>query len=179
MHLEPRPVVLYVGQLIERKGVKLLIGAAAELQTEGVGFTLLVVGDGPEKADLQRQAEALGLAHIKFIPSVPTHELLAIYRSADVFVFPTLEDVWGLVVNEALWAGLPVLASIYAGCARELLPPENTFDPLNSEQFVAKLRQAVRGKLVPPDASRLKASREVADRIMGTLSVVLGASRPA
>ncbi len=55
----------------------------------------------------------------------------AVYRSGDILVFPTLEDVWGLVVNEALWSGCPPWSSVYAGCAKELVPMNSIFDPLD------------------------------------------------
>jgi len=100
--------------------------------------------------------------------------MAAVYRSGDVLVFPTLDDVWGLVVNEALWSGLPALVSIYAGCARELVPPESTFDPLDPADFAAKLRRAVAGELPPPDLTRLRRMAEVSDKIAQELHVTLG-----
>jgi glycosyltransferase involved in cell wall biosynthesis len=92
-----------------------------------------------------------------------------------VLVFPTREDVWGLVANEALWSGLPALVSIYAGCAKELVPSDSTFDPLNPADFAAKLRRAVAGELPSPDLSRLKGISEVSDLIAQDLHVALGA----
>ena len=85
----------------------------------------------------------------------------AVYRSADLYVFPTLRDAWGLVVNEALLSGVPVLGSMYAGCAPELLPAESTFDPLDPADFKAKLRLGVEGRLPVPDVSRIWSCEEV------------------
>ena len=62
----------------------------------------------------------------------------ATYRSADVLIFPTLEDVWGLVANEAELCGLPVLCSKYAGCAKEIFTAESIFDPMDTSDFVNK-----------------------------------------
>lgn len=165
-NLNPKPVLLYVGQMIGRKGVRLLLEAAARLQKEGWSFTLLLVGSGPEKESLEAYARELGLDNVYFQPAQPPEKMPAIYRSADCLVFPTLEDVWGLVVNEAMWSGIPVLVSIYAGCAPEIVPPEQCFDPLNPIDFDRALRLALTGKLSPPDTSRLKTCRQVADMII-------------
>jgi len=63
------------------------------------------------------------------------------YRSASVFVIPTLEDNWSLVVPEAMASGLPVLSSVYNGCYPEYVTEDNgwVFDPLNSMDFEEKL----------------------------------------
>jgi glycosyltransferase involved in cell wall biosynthesis len=164
-----RPVVLYVGQFTRRKGVELLLRAAAILQKEGARFSLLLTGSGPEKPAAERLANELGLAHIFFHSSRPPAEMPSVYRSADVFVFPTLEDVWGLVANEAMLSGLPVLCSKYAGCAAELFDPECIFDPQNSQEFVAKLRKAVAGQLPRPDLSRLRPTSQLVAELAAAL----------
>lgn len=174
LNLQPRPVLLYMGQMIGRKGVRLLLEAAARLQQEGWTFTLLLVGSGPEKESLEAYVRELGLTNVHFHPAQPPERMPAIYRSADCLVFPTLEDVWGLVVNEAMWSGIPALVSVYAGCAPEIVPPENRFDPLNPEDFDRALRLAVMGKLSPPDTSRLKTCKQVADMIVSDIRRVLG-----
>jgi glycosyltransferase involved in cell wall biosynthesis len=177
VRIEPRPVLLHVGQLIGRKGIDRLLEACARIQRQGYSFSLLIVGDGPEREALQRLADALGLRHVHFRPAVAARDTPGVYRSADVLVFPTLEDVWGLVVNEALWSGLPVLASRYAGCAGELLGPQSTFDPLDPADFDAALVRAVRGQVPPPDRARLRRLDEVASRLVEDVESVLGARR--
>lgn len=169
VQLEPKPVVLCVGRLVPGKGVDLLLEAAARVQAQGLRFSLLVVGDGPAKPQLERQVDELGLRDVFFHPPQTPDRVPALYRSGDVLVFPTLDDVWGLVVNEALWSGLPALVSIYAGCARELVPPSSTFDPLDSTDFTAKLRLAVSGQLPPPDLTRLRRIDEVSGLIIREL----------
>ena len=161
----PRPVVLCVSRLVPGKGIDLLLRAAAPLQAEGLEFSLLIVGDGPEQAALVRLTAELGLRHVYFRAALPPSEVPAIHRSGDVLVFPTLDDVWGLVVNEALWSGVPALVSIYAGCARELVPPSSTFDPLDPADFATKLRSAVTGLLPAPDVSRMRSIDEISDII--------------
>jgi glycosyltransferase involved in cell wall biosynthesis len=173
MQLETRPVLLCVGQLIPRKGVDLLLDATARLQAEGLTFSLLLVGSGPEKPLLEQRAKELGLRHVYFHAPQPPELMPAVYCSADVLIFPTREDVWGLVVNEALWSGVPALVSVYAGCASELVPSDSTFDPLDPTDFTAKLRDAVTGKLPPPDVTRLRRMEEVAERIIRDLEAAL------
>jgi glycosyltransferase involved in cell wall biosynthesis len=167
--LKPRPVLLYVGQFIARKGIEHLLGAAAALQREGGVFSLLLVGSGREKTAAEQLAHELGLTEAHFYPPRLPQNMPAVYRSADVLVFPTLEDPWGLVANEAMLAGIPVLCSKYAGCAQELFGPENIFDPLNEEEFVEALRAAVAGQLPPPDLSRLRTSCDVAADLISAL----------
>lgn len=172
-NLNPKPVFLYAGQLINRKGVRYLLDAAATVQGEGYRFSLLIVGEGPERARLEQYASSLNLKNVHFSDPVKSTDMAGIYRSADLFILPTLHDVWGLVVNEALWSGLPVLCSKYAGCARELLPPENIFDPLDPADFAAALRRALTGRIAPPDHGKLRTCREVALAIAAELKGVL------
>ena len=126
-----------------------------------LNFSLLLVGNGPEKQNLERLASELHLHNVRFEPALPPHEMPGVYRSADALVFPTLEDVWGLVANEAMLSGLPVLCSVFAGCAHELFSSENIFNPGNAEEFRSKLRAAITGKLPPLDRSRLKSTPEL------------------
>jgi glycosyltransferase involved in cell wall biosynthesis len=168
-HLPVQPVLLYVGQFIARKGVDLLLTAAAALQREGREFSLLLVGSGPDKQALEQRAAALNLSNVFFRPSLSPDQIPAVYRSGDALIFPTLEDPWGLVANEAMLSGLPVLCSRYAGCAPELFPPESIFDPENPSEFVEKLRQALDDRLPKPDLSRLMTVQQVLNDLVGTL----------
>jgi glycosyltransferase involved in cell wall biosynthesis len=164
--LNVRPVVLHVGQLIARKGIENLLKAAAVLQREGREFSLLLVGNGREKASLKKLAEDLGLRNVFFRRSLPPDKMPAVYRSGDILVFPTLEDVWGLVANEAVLSGLTVLCSMYAGCAQELFSSQNIFDPQNADQFVTKLRDALAGRLPKPDPVRLLTTQQIVDSLI-------------
>jgi len=161
-----RPVVLHVGQLIARKGIEHLLKAAAILQREGHQFSLLLVGNGREKTALEKLVEDLGLQDVYFQPALPPHKMPSVYRSADILVFPTLEDVWGLVANEAVLSGMTVLCSKYAGCAKELFPRQNIFDPLNSDEFTAKLRDALTHRLPKPDPARLLSTRQIVETLI-------------
>jgi glycosyltransferase involved in cell wall biosynthesis len=166
---QPRPVILSVGQLIPRKGLNKLIEACGRQEACGREFTLVLVGQGPERANLEQLARQFSLKHFLILPNQSQPALNEIYRSADVFVLPTLEDVWGLVVNEAMWAGTPVLCSKYAGCAPELLPETNIFDPMSNESMDAALASVFERSVSPPDVSRLKTWQQVSSTICHAL----------
>lgn len=166
---DPGPVLLCVGQLIRRKGVDKLIEACGRAAARGHEFTLVLVGNGPERALLEHLASVRGVKNFRILPNQNQKTLNAIYRAADLFVLPTLEDNWGLVVNEAMWAGLPVLCSEYAGCAPELLPAESIFDPMSETSFDEALERGLRGAVARPLAERLLTWQEVGGLIAESL----------
>lgn len=162
---DPRPVLFSVGQLVARKGLDKLIDACGRLVKEGFQFTLALAGNGPDKEKLQAQAEAAHIPSFQLLGNQSQEALNELYRAADVFIFPTLEDVWGLVANEAVWTGTPVLCSRYAGCAPEIIPPGNVFDPNDPDSFDAALRKIFAKTLEPSDTSKLLTWQQVAHMI--------------
>ncbi len=177
--VSPRPVLLYVGQFVPRKGLGEFLEAASLIQRKGVQFSVVLVGRGLQEAELRAAAGRSRLRHLQFHPFTQPEELPGIYRSADVFVFPTLEDVWGLVVNEALLSGIPVLCSKHAGCARDLVPETWQFEPLDIEgSFVPKLEMAIargsggRSEFIP--VSEIRGPREAARAIMAAIERAAG-----
>jgi glycosyltransferase involved in cell wall biosynthesis len=167
--LQPRPVLLHVGRFIPLKGIDLFLRACAALQSEGYEFSVLFIGNGPDKQKLQQLSSDLKVRNANFYPSRASNKMPGVYRSGDVLVFPTLADVWGVVANEAVLSGLPVLCSKYAGCAPELFTDESIFDPENSEEFVAKLREALAGRLPTPDVSRIRTTPEIVSRMVSAM----------
>jgi glycosyltransferase involved in cell wall biosynthesis len=176
--IKPRPLILHVGQFIQLKGIDLLLRAAAVLQREGEQFSMLLIGSGPDRKELQELAKQLNLQNIHFESSLRPEEMPSVYHSADCLVFPTLGDVWGTVANEAVLSGVPVLCSKYAGCAPEFFTEENIFDPENHEEFVAKLRQALTGTLAPPDASKIRTTSEIVNRMVSAIEASVKPKRP-
>jgi len=173
--IEPRPVVLHVGRLVQLKGIRSLLEAASILHNKGCEFSLLLVGDGPDKQELERHARSLGLDNLHFQPAQPQEKMLSVYRSADFVVFPTFQDVWGVVANEAILAGVPMLCSKYAGCANELFAQENIFSPDDLNDFCQKLGAAISNRLPKPDAARVKTTTQLGREIVQELkSFVLG-----
>jgi glycosyltransferase involved in cell wall biosynthesis len=176
--IQPRPLILHVGQYVQLKGIDLLLRAAATLQQEGQQFSLLLIGSGPDREKLEDLAKELKLKNVHFESSLRPEEMPSVYRSGDCLIFPTLGDVWGTVANEAVLSGIPVLCSKYAGCAPDFFTDENIFDPENHEEFVAKLRQAVMGTLAPPDASKIRTTSEIVNRMVSAIEASVKPSRP-
>jgi glycosyltransferase involved in cell wall biosynthesis len=114
--------LLYVGQLIERKGIVPFVVALGRWgrrhPTERVMLEL--VGDGPEAARVAR-VPVPGNVTVRCSGTVAYQQVARAYARAGLFVFPTLADEWGLVVNEAMAAGLPVLGSVYSQAVEELV----------------------------------------------------------
>jgi glycosyltransferase involved in cell wall biosynthesis len=173
----PKPVFLTVGQMIGRKGLAELLEVSARLVRAGFQFSLVFVGGGPAREELENNARRLSLDNVRFFPPFPYEAMASVYRSADFFIFPTLEDVWGLVVNEALWSGLPTLCSKYAGCAAELLPESNIFDPYDLEDFERVMVRALSGKIAKADVSGLKRFQTVSQMIADSVLKQLHASQ--
>jgi glycosyltransferase involved in cell wall biosynthesis len=156
--------------LIGRKGVDELIRGLASLQAEGLHGSLTLLGSGPEKTRLQRLVSELGLEDVHFVGEKRPEDVGSSYAEADCVVFPTMEDVWGLVVNEAILAGVPVLCSIYAGCVDELVPPEYRFDPRDPESVKRALRSAFRGDVKPIPKPVLRTPESIAQDIIAAVA---------
>lgn len=164
-------VFLYVGQLIRRKGIHHLLAAAAELQGKGRRFSIVIVGDGPERSRLEELSRASALQNVEFVGPLAGANLRRAYRSADCLVLPTVEDNWGLVINEALWCGTSVIASTAAGASRELLPNTNLFNAADHSSICAALERVLDGQTAPAGecVSRLIKMDQVVDRIVGSV----------
>jgi len=121
-HHLPLRYFLYVGRMVKAKGVRDLLDAYAQLKAElreQVG--LVFVGDGSEYHELVEQAAKIAPGTIRFLGFTHREELPGIYALADGLIFPTRSDPWGLVVNEAMACGLPIIVSSVAGCMLDLV----------------------------------------------------------
>ena len=142
-----RPIFTFIGQLVARKGIQQLLKAASMLQAKGYReFSLLIIGDGTERETLQQQVKELGLEAQVLWMGRRAYGTLGFYlKQADVFVFPTLEDSWGMVVLEAMAFGKPILCSQRAGVSEMVSEEENgyLFDPLQPEQLAELMQQFI------------------------------------
>lgn len=143
-------VFLYVGRLITIKGLAQLLKAWSDFErTQKERVTLILVGSGPEESTLRRLAKDINLHGVVFAGQYDYNQIHRCYASADVFIIPTLEDNWSLVVPEAMACGLPILTSKYNGCWPELVKEDKNgwvFDPLNPDDIVRCLNDAVNSK---------------------------------
>lgn len=115
--------LLFCGHLDEdRKGCLFFAEVVDALVAQGRRPTVRVAGDGPLRAELDRRLRAAGLTP-SFDGYVTQKALAEVYGSAKVFLFPSRGDPWGLVANEAIQCGTPVIASPHAQAALELVGP--------------------------------------------------------
>lgn len=114
-------LILSVGQFIPRKGFDILLSAFQDLPADTY---LCVMGGTPPQSYLQLRGQQNSENYL-FLPFVK-HELVGEYfRAADLFVLPTREDIWGLVINEAMAQGLPVITTDRCGAGLELVDERN------------------------------------------------------
>ncbi len=141
----PETYFLYVGRLAEEKNISSLLNAWLAYRKAGGHWALVLVGDGPESSALRQAASSSPFAgDVHFVGLKNSRELPAFYAFAGCFVLPSKREPWGLVVNEAMAAGLPVIVSRRCGCAEDLV--ENgrngfTFDPSADIQLLSCLEQ--------------------------------------
>jgi glycosyltransferase involved in cell wall biosynthesis len=117
---EPR--FLYVGRLSIEKGLDDLFAAFCILQRRLPGARLDFVGAGPLGDDLKKRATKLNMTHaISFLGSKSLEEISALFQTCTALVLPSHSEPWGLVVNEALSYGCPVVVSSACGCVPDLV----------------------------------------------------------
>ncbi len=140
-----RPIFLFVGQIIPRKGLKVLLEACSILKQQGYqDFTLLVVGDGEQRQELEEFAKNIGLdTQVRWVGRVEYRCLGQYFQAADVFVFPTYEDIWGMVLTEAMAFGKPVICSKGAQAVEMVNDRANgfTFQPGKGEHLARLMSQ--------------------------------------
>jgi len=115
-------VFLYCGQLIGRKGIDTLLHAAAALRRDGIDLVVMLTGGGANELVLRALAASLDIGDVvRFVGFVQPDELPRYFAAADALVLPSHREGWGVVVPEALAAGLPVLASDQVNAAFDLV----------------------------------------------------------
>jgi glycosyltransferase involved in cell wall biosynthesis len=136
-HQLPPHYFLYAGRLVEAKGIFDLLDAYGRLSADirrSVG--LVFVGDGADQPKLVAQAAQINPGRIQVLDFLQRERLGEVYALALSLIFPTHSDPWGLVVNEAMACGLPVIATSVAGCTPDLIadgwngfvvPPRDSF----------------------------------------------------
>jgi glycosyltransferase involved in cell wall biosynthesis len=152
----PARYFLFAGRLVKSKGVFELLQAYGSLDENlrsQVG--LVFAGEGPLRPELQRIAKSI-CGTIRFAGFVQRDELASYYGLADCLVFPSHSDPWGLVVNEAMACGLPVICGQSAGCAADLVKSNGR--PIDSRN-VGQLAHAMEELATDADLRR-QMSRE-------------------
>ena len=117
LKIEKAGIILYIGQLIERKGVKYLIEAYEKLKKEDDDVFLLIIGDGPQKAELLDICKQKKIEDVNFVGFIQKKQLPFYYSIADVFVLPSFYDPFAIVLTEAMACGLPIIHTYEGGAS--------------------------------------------------------------
>lgn len=147
--LQPgRPIILYASKLVARKHPMDLLQAYIQLSPDGIQEPkpyLLYVGNGEERERLEERARATGWGSICFLGFQNQTKLPAFFDLCDVFVLPSVYEPWGLIVNEVMNAGKPIIVSDQVGCAPDLVKNgENGFVfPARDISALAKALSAI------------------------------------
>lgn len=142
-------VLLYVGRLAREKNLELLFQAAAVAFADDPRLRLWLVGDGPHRAACLEQVRALGIGdRVKFVGFVPREEVDKYYAIADLFVFASITETQGLVVQEAMSYGLPAVAVGGGGASASIEHGQNGFIVRNEAfEFADHIRAAMEDDL--------------------------------
>jgi glycosyltransferase involved in cell wall biosynthesis len=155
----PSRFILFVGRMVREKGIFDLLEAYAKLESSlrsEVG--LVFAGDGVCRGELAEKAERISPGAVYFPGFAQREDLAAMYALAETLVLPTHSDPWGLVVNEAMACGLPIIVSSVAGCSADLVEDGwngYVVPPLDPE----KLRVAIDSVVRQPELRRQMSAR--------------------
>ena len=140
------PAIIYASKFMTRKHPDQVIEAVRRLRAENLDCDLLMVGSGEMDAALRAQAATLPGAPAVFTGFINQTELPRLFGASDIFVLPAQAEPWGLIVNEAMCAGLPIVASREIGSVTDLVGDGDNgmvFDAGDLDGFVAALRPVV------------------------------------
>jgi 1,2-diacylglycerol 3-alpha-glucosyltransferase len=174
-------LVLLVSRLAREKNIELALAAFARLGDPNA--RLILAGEGPQRLALLRAARAAGVAErVRFLGHVPREALPELYASCDAFVFPSRTETQGLVLAEALAAGLPI-AAVDTPQTRDVLQDAGILAPAEPEALACAVRRALaRGRSVQ-SAAHLAQSRFnlqlQARRVIGLYEDLLARRRTA
>ena len=141
LRFEGRVIAITVGQFIPRKGFDILLKAWTECASD---CHLYIVGGEPTPEYLEIR-ERLCLTNVHFIGFVGKTQLAEYYQAADLFIIPTREDIWGLVVNEAMANGLPIISTDKCVAGLELVDEKNGW--IVQANSISSLKKAINSAL--------------------------------
>lgn len=161
LNIETEFMILSVGQFIERKGFEDLLNAFSNFK-EDSSITLCMVG-GEITPVYQKIINDKKIKNIKILNFLNKEDLKKIYLCSDLFVLPTLDDVWGLVINEAMANGLPIITTRQCLAGIEMIEDgKNGFliDSKNPEELFIKMRE-----IIANDVLRMNMANNNIDKI--------------
>ncbi len=113
--------ILFSGQLIARKGCDVLVEAFSKVAAKHAQARLVMLGGGPERPVLESMVPDALRDRVIFLGHREPHQIPEIFAGADIFCLPSRHDGWGVVVNEAIGAGLPIVVSDAVGAGHDLV----------------------------------------------------------
>lgn len=148
LNLEDKRIILYLGRIIERKGLTYLLEAFKIVEDARINAFLLIAGDGPDRSKCEKIAEDLKIDNILFVGQIEESEKASYYNACDLFVMPSVfynysYEPWGLVINEAMALGKPVIATNAVGASTDLIR-NNVNGFIVEEKNVTQLYESIR-----------------------------------
>jgi len=140
-------IILYIGQLIKRKGIFDLLKAFKLVKKEIQNVSLLIIGSGPIEIKLKQYCRENELANVLFMGFKQKDELIKHYAIADIFVLPSSNEVWGLVINEAMACGLPIITTNQVGASGDIVKNGVNgyiIEPKDSEMLSKKMLEILK-----------------------------------
>lgn len=140
---------IYVGRLAVEKNLQTLLSAYKDSLAMAHGSStwgLILVGEGPERATLEAYVKEHSLTNVSFVGGVPWQEVPKSLARASVLILPSYSEPWGLVVNEAMVCGMPVIVSENCGCVSDLVEPSGNgfiFDPTNKNALMEAMNYCI------------------------------------
>ncbi len=134
-------VFISVGNFIERKGYDLFFNAIKD--NNFIDTCFLIIGGGPLFEEYKKTIEDYNLKHIFLINFLDKKEIFEYLKMADVFFLPSREDVWGLVINEAMSQGLPIISSDNVIASKELLDKKYLYNPNDLNKQYALINEFI------------------------------------
>jgi len=149
------PLVLFVGSLIERKGLRFLLMAMQQMLQSLPDYHLAVVGSGPQEAELKQLARSLGIAeHVQFVGSQSQAQISQWMQRAQLFVLPSLEEAFGVVLLEAMASGTPCIGTRVGGIPEIISSDAGCLVPAANSEALAKAMMALLGTKHWPQLSQ-------------------------
>jgi len=117
----PEITILFVGRLVWYKGIRYLLEAYGKLEKEMSNIGLVLLGDGPMMEECRDFVKRYNLKNVFFQGFIHQKDLPIYYTASDIFVLPSLSETWGIVINEAMEFGLPIITTNRVGAAYDLV----------------------------------------------------------
>lgn len=143
LNIDEKVTFITIGQYIYRKGIDLLLEAWKDVNKD---FQLLIIGGGGLREEYEKQISQHNMTNVHLFDYMPHNMIIDYLKASDCYVMPTREDIWGLVINEAMSVGLPIISSNKCTAANELVKDgENGFiyDVNNTKKLTNIINQTI------------------------------------